>query len=63
MYDLIINQMKKSFLLVILSLFLFSLTGCQLIGDVFKAGVWVGVLLVVGIIGLIIFLATRGSNK
>jgi hypothetical protein len=55
--------MKKSFLVFISSLFLFSLTGCQLIGDVFKAGVWVGVLLVVGIIGLIIFLATRGSNK
>ena len=40
-----------------------GLSSCQLIGDIFKAGVWVGVLLVVGIIALIMYLVTRGSNK
>jgi hypothetical protein len=39
------------------------LSSCQLIGDVFKAGVWVGVLLVVGFLALVIYLVTRGSNK
>jgi hypothetical protein len=55
--------MKKSFLQAISVLFLFFLTGCQLIGEVFKAGVWVGVILVVGIVGLILYLVARWSKK
>jgi len=39
-------------LVLLLSTFLFS--GCEIIGDIFKAGVWVGVLLVVVIIFLLI---------
>jgi TRAP-type C4-dicarboxylate transport system permease large subunit len=42
---------------------LLCLSSCQVIGDIFKAGVWVGVLLVVGIIALIIYLVTRESKK
>jgi hypothetical protein len=54
--------MKKSIsLLLIFSIFLIN--SCSLIGDIFKAGVWVGILLVVGFIALVIFLVTRGSNK
>ena len=53
--------MKKISILLII---IFSgLSSCQLIGDIFKAGVWVGVFLVVGIIALIMYLVTRGSNK
>ena len=40
-----------------------SLTGCELIGDIFKAGVWVGVLIVVGIIALVVFLISKLSRK
>ena len=39
------------------------LSGCELIGDIFKAGVWVGVLIVVGIIALIVFLISKLSGK
>lgn len=56
------HQMKKISLSII-SIVLFSLSSCQLIGGIFKAGVWVGVLIVVGILALVIFLITRGSNK
>jgi hypothetical protein len=38
-----------------------SLGGCQFIGDVFKAGVWVGVLLVVLVIGGVVWLFTRAG--
>jgi hypothetical protein len=38
-------------IILILSSFLFS--GCEIIGDIFKAGVWVGVILVVAIIFLL----------
>ncbi len=53
----------KKISLSIISIVLFSLSSCQLIGGIFKAGVWVGVLIVVGILALVIFLITRGSNK
>ena len=33
--------------------------GCELVGDIFKAGVWVGVLMVVVVIGLLGFLAAK----
>lgn len=53
--------MKKNSLFPMLAVFsvLLSLTSCRLIGDIFKAGVWVGVLIVVGIIVLIIFLLRK----
>jgi len=59
------TKMEKN----IFPLFLFivllsgSLSGCQVIGDIFKAGVWSGVLLVVGIIALIIFVISRLGGK
>lgn len=31
------------------------LSGCQVIGDIFKTGVWTGVILVLVVIGVVIF--------
>ena len=42
--------------------FIVLLTGCQAIGGIFKAGVWVGVLGVVFVVGLIIYFVTRNKN-
>jgi hypothetical protein len=54
--------MKQSILAI--SIFLLAtLSGCEVIGDIFKAGVWVGVLIVAAIVGVIIFLFTRGGKK
>lgn len=50
--------MKKLSFLPLLAILL-SLSSCELIGDIFKAGVWAGVLLVVGIVGLVIFLLAK----
>ncbi len=50
--------MKKLSIFGLLAI-LISLTSCELIGDIFEAGVWVGVLLVVGVVGLVIFLISR----
>ena len=38
------------------------LSSCEVIGGIFKAGVWVGVLIVVVIIALIIWLVTRSKS-
>ena len=44
---------------------LVTLSSCELIGDIFKAGVWAGVLMVVGVIALVFFLISRllGGGK
>jgi hypothetical protein len=49
-------------LFALLLVSLLTLTGCAIVGDIFKAGVWVGVLLAVGVIGLIIWLLTRSRG-
>lgn len=40
-----------------------TVSSCEAIGGIFKAGVWTGVLLVAGIIALIIFIISRMSGK
>ena len=44
---------------VILALLMFSLSPCELIGDIFKAGVWAGLLLVPVVIALVIWIISR----
>lgn len=54
--------MKKQSLypvLAILSVLLLGLSSCELIGDIFKAGMWVGIIIVVGIIALVLFLIRK----
>ena len=38
------------------------LPGCEIVGEIFKAGVWVGVILVVVVIGLIVWLFSRART-
>ncbi|HEX6180717.1 MAG TPA: hypothetical protein VFZ47_05685 [Chitinophagaceae bacterium] len=40
-----------------------SLSSCELIEGIFKAGVWVGILIVVGIVALAIWLISRFRRK
>jgi hypothetical protein len=54
---------KKSISFLTAALCIVCLSGCQAIGDIFKAGVWVGVLIVLAVLALIIFLVTKSSNK
>ena len=39
-----------------------SLAGCEIAGDIFKAGVWVGAILVIGIMGLVIWMLTKAGS-
>ncbi|MHA4807491.1 phosphatidate cytidylyltransferase [Flavitalea flava] len=39
------------------------LDSCAVVGGIFKAGVWVGVLIVVAIIALVILLISKASGK
>jgi hypothetical protein len=35
------------------------ISGCEIIGNIFEAGVWVGVILVLLVIGLIVWLVSK----
>ncbi len=58
--DLITNNMK-SFILrtMLLLMVLFSITSCELVGDIFQAGVGVGIFLVILVVVLIIWLMRK----
>lgn len=48
-----------------LALLLSALSGCQVVEGIFKAGVAVGVIIIVAVVGLIIFLLSKlaGGKK
>jgi len=57
------TAMRHSAILsIILLISVVSLTGCELVGDIFKAGVWVGAILVIGIIGLVIWMFSKAGS-
>lgn len=39
-----------------------TLSSCQVVGGIFKAGVWVGILVVVVVVGIILWLVGRGRS-
>ena len=52
--------MKQSWLWPVVGLFsALAMSGCELVADIFKAGVWVGALLVVGVIAIVIWLISK----
>jgi hypothetical protein len=39
-----------------------TLSSCEVIGGIFKAGIWVGILLVVLVVGVILWLVGKGRR-
>ncbi len=55
---------KHLFVFSLLVSLLSCLSGCQIIGDIFKTGMGVGIFLVVIVIAVVIFIVNRvGKNK
>lgn len=50
---------QYSYLGLCLLVMVMTLSSCELIGDIFQAGMFVGVLVVVAIVALIIWLVSR----
>lgn len=44
------------YLIPLLAFIVMTTSGCELIGDIFQAGVWVGVIIVLAIIGVAVFI-------
>jgi hypothetical protein len=57
------NNFIKSVYLFLLLSSVTVMNGCAVVGGIFKAGVWVGVIAVVVVVGLILWLVSRGSGK
>ena len=51
----------SSFIIALLLLSALTLTGCEIIGDIFQAGVWVGVILVIAVIGIIVWVFSESK--
>ena len=51
--------MKKHIPLALIALAATTLTSCELIGGIFKAGVWSGVIIVVIVLALVIWLVSK----
>jgi hypothetical protein len=51
--------MNQAVAIMLLFISTLTLAGCEIVGNIFEAGVWVGVILVVVIIGFIVWLFTR----
>ena len=54
--------MKKLSLFMLMCT-LFSLSSCQLVAGIFKAGVGVGIFIVVAVIALIVFIIAKAGGK
>lgn len=53
---------NNTLFLALLSVLTFTLSSCEAIADIFKAGVWVGVIVVVLIIGIILWLVGKARR-
>ncbi|MES2590736.1 MAG: hypothetical protein V4608_02540 [Bacteroidota bacterium] len=52
----------KNYLLLLLGSFILFFSGCAAIGEIFKTGVWFGVVIVLGVIALILYVINRNKN-
>lgn len=54
-----VSSFQKIPFLLILLISLVSFNSCELIGDIFEAGVWTGVIVIVLIVALLIYIFAR----
>ena len=57
------QKIQHYFVYALLLMMLSTFSGCAVVGGIFKAGVWVGVLAVVAIVGVIILIVAKSSKK
>ncbi|MBN9300062.1 MAG: phosphatidate cytidylyltransferase [Filimonas sp.] len=55
-------MIKRNYALLLIMLTV-CLSSCEVIGGIFKAGVWVGILLVVVVAFIIIWLVSKAGSK
>ncbi|TCO23623.1 hypothetical protein EV200_10589 [Pedobacter psychrotolerans] len=51
--------MKRIFPIALIAFLCTTLSSCELVGGIFKAGVWVGVIVVVVVVALLIWILSK----
>lgn len=51
--------MKKIFFITLSTFLLLMVTGCQVIGGIFKAGMWTGIILVAAVIVVLLWILLK----
>lgn len=54
--------MKNTAAFLLLAILILSLSSCELVGGIFKAGMGFGIFLVVAIIAVVVFIISRASR-
>jgi uncharacterized membrane protein YkvI len=54
--------MNKIITFTLLVISTMMLAGCELVGDIFQAGVWMGVILVILVVGLVVWLFSKARS-
>ena len=54
---------RNALRLLFVALAAFTLPGCELVGDIFQAGMAVGIFLVLAVVALVIFLAVKLGRR
>ena len=54
--------MNKIITFTLLVISTMMLAGCELVGDIFQAGVWTGVILVILVVGLVVWLFSKARS-
>lgn len=49
----------KTYVLFLLTVLALTLSGCEVIGGIFEAGVWSGIIIVVLVVGLLLWLVGK----
>ncbi|SFW56422.1 hypothetical protein SAMN05661012_02568 [Chitinophaga sancti] len=64
LYDIPVVKAKimKNLQLALLGFAIMLLSSCEVVGGIFKAGVWTGIIAVAVVVFLIIFLVSRGRK-
>jgi len=52
-------MIKNSLIALLLLSATTTLAGCEMVGEVFKAGMWIGVIVVVAVIALVLWLLRK----
>lgn len=54
--------MNKLFAIFVMAITSFTYIGCEMIGDIFQAGIWVGIIAVIAVIAVIAFIFRLFKN-
>ena len=57
------NMQKNLSVLITLLVLAVSVSSCEVVGGIFKAGVWTGFIVIVLVVALILWLVSRGRNR